>query len=202
MKTQTLIRWSGLALLLAGVLYLLSVLHPPNTLEGVLAPAWVPVHFVISIHHLLLVFGLIGLYAFQMEKAGRLGLIAFLLTGASNAMFPTYALFEATLQPTLAANPATQSLADPAQAGTFGIVILAAVVVQFVGYVLFGIVIIRAGVLPRWPGLLIMVGWTLLVLGAAVPALALAFTISLVLVGLGLAWCGYEIWSSKSEMTA
>jgi len=202
MNSQTLIRWSGMALLVAGILYLAGIFHPPDTLEGVLSPAWTPVHYVISIHHVFLVFGLIGLYAYQAEKAGRLGLIAFILTAATNAMFPTFALFEAALMPTLVADPATRSLADPTAGGAFGTLILGAVVVALVGYILFGIAIMRAGVLPRWAGLLIMVGWVLLFFGSGLPVLALIKPIGIVLAGLGYAWCGYGIWLSKSEMSA
>ena len=202
MKTHTLIRWSGLALLVAGILYLAGIFHPPDTFEGVSSPAWMPVHYVITVHHVLLVFGLIGLYTYQAKQAGVLGLIAFVLTSAGNAMFPTFSLFEATLMPALVADPATRSLADPAEGSTFVIVVLGAVVIALVGYILFGIAIMRAGVLPRWAGLLIMVGWVLLFFGSGLPALAIIKPIGIVMAGLGYAWCGYEIWSSKSEMTA
>ena len=80
-------------------------------------PAWNPVHLSFFIHHLLLVFGLIGLYFFLADKTGRLGLIAFIMTLSSNVMFPTLDMVQITLYPILAKNPATQSLIDPKQAG-------------------------------------------------------------------------------------
>ena len=80
MINQNYIRWSGLVLLIAGILYIPGVFHPPDTPEGVLFPAWITVHLGFFIHHLLLVFGLIGLYFFIAEKSGRLGLIAFIMT--------------------------------------------------------------------------------------------------------------------------
>ena len=201
MKTQNLIRWSGLALLAAGILDLAGVFHPPDTVEGVMSPAWAPVHYVYAVQSVLLVFGLIGLYAYQAEKGGRLALIAFVLASAGNAMGPGLALVEAGLWPTLAANPATQSLANLQQGGTFGIVLLVSGVVALVGFILFGIAIMRAGVLPRWAGLSILLGWVLVFFSLGLPALAIIRPIGSVLAGLGFAWCGYAIWTAKGEMT-
>lgn len=194
MDTQNLIRWSGLALLVAGMLWLLSILHPPDTLEGMLAPAWGPSHYVTAVASMLLVFGLIGLYAYQMEKVGWLGLIAFILTVAGSAMLITAELLGGALAPTLAANPATQSLVNPQQAGPFVIVIGLIAVLGTVGNILLGIAIMRAGVLPRWAGLLIIIGYVFLVFGIGLPALAIFADVGIVLSGLGYAWCGFRIW--------
>lgn len=73
MGTQNLIRWSGLALLVAGVLWLAGVFDPPDTLEGMLAPAWGPVHYVLAVASVFLVFGLIGLYAYQVKTSAGWG---------------------------------------------------------------------------------------------------------------------------------
>ncbi|HLA99581.1 MAG TPA: hypothetical protein VJL34_14115 [Anaerolineales bacterium] len=196
MGTQKLIRWSGLALLVAGMLWLLSILHPPDTLAGMLAPAWGPSHYVTAVASLFLVFGLIGLYAHHAARVGWLGLIAFVLTLAASAMLISAEVFAGALAPTLASSPATQSLVDPQQAGPFVVVIGLIAVLATVGNVLLGIAIIRAGVLPRWAGLLIIIGFVLLASGIGLPALAIISPGGIVLSGLGYAWCGYAIWAT------
>jgi len=200
MGTQKLIRWSGLALLVAGILWLLSIFHPPDTLDGMLAPAWGPSHYVTAVASVFLVFGLIGLYAYQVAKVGWLGLIAFILTLTANAMLTSAELFGGALAPTLAANPATQSLVNPQQAGPFVIVNGVIVVLATVGNILLGIAIIRAGVLPRWAGLLIIIGYVFLAFGIGLPALAIISPVGIVLSGLGYAWCGYRIWAAMGAV--
>ena len=200
MGAQNLIRWSGLALLVAGILWLLSIFHPPATLDGMLAPAWGPSHYVTAVASVFLVFGLIGLYAYQVAKVGWLGLIAFILTLTANAMLTSAELFGGALAPTLAANPATQSLVNPQQAGPFVIVNGVIVVLATVGNILLGIAIIRAGVLPRWAGLLIIIGYVFLAFGIGLPALAIISPVGIVLSGLGYAWCGYSIWVAMSAV--
>jgi len=195
-SSTKLIRWSGLALLVAGILWLLSIFHPPATLDGMLAPTWGPSHYVTAVASVFLVFGLIGLYAYQVAKVGWLGLIAFILTLTASAMLTSAELFDGALAPTLAGNPATQSLVNPQQAGPFVIVNGVIAVLATVGNILLGIAIIRADVLPRWAGLLIIIGFVFLAFGIGLPALAILAEVGLVLSGLGYAWCGYRIWAT------
>ncbi len=200
MGTQNLIRWSGLALLVAGLLWILGIFHPPATLDGMLAPAWGPSHYVTAVASVFLVFGLIGLYAYQVAKVGWLGLIAFILTLAATAMLTSTELFGGALAPTLAANPATQSLVNPQQAGPFVIVNGVIAVLATVGNILLGIAIMRASVLPRWAGLLIIIGYVFLAFGIGLPALAIISPVGIVLSGLGYAWCGYSLWAAKGAV--
>ena len=202
MRTQQLIRWSGLALLVAGILWVLSIFHPPDTLDGMLAPAWGPSHYVTAVASVFLVFGVVGLYAYQVAKVGWLGLIAFILTLAASAMLTSAELFGGALAPALAANPATQSLVDPRQAGPFVIVNGVIAVLATVGNILLGIAIMRAGVVPRWAGLLIIIGYVFLVFGIGLPALAIFSPVGIVLSGLGYAWSGYSIWVAMGVVTS
>jgi len=181
-------------LLVGGLLWLLSIFHPPDTLDGMLAPAWGPSHYITAVASVFLTFGLIGLYAYLVEKVGWLGLTAFILTLTANAMLITAELFAGALAPTLAANPATQSLVNPQQAGPFVIVIGMIAVLAMVGNILLGIVIMRARVLPRWAGLLIVVGYAFLAIGIGLSDLAIFSSVGIVLSGLGYAWCGFSIW--------
>jgi hypothetical protein len=66
------------------------------------------------------------------------------------------------------------------------------------GYILFGVATMRAGVLPRWSGLLLIVGVSLFMISEA-PLFDRTLSHLIVTVGdgvfgLGLAWMGYALW--------
>ena len=67
MKTSNLIRWSGLALMIAGILGVVGlVIHPlSETASDVASSRWVPAHLLAFVSTIPLIFGLIGLYARQ-----------------------------------------------------------------------------------------------------------------------------------------
>lgn len=64
MSTTKLLRWSGLASIVAGVLFALAtLLHPPSEdVPAILSTAWIPAHAIGWVANLLLLLGLIGLY--------------------------------------------------------------------------------------------------------------------------------------------
>ena len=82
MSNANLTRWSGLSLLLAGIanaLFWLLVI-PIGTFAGAGAvqnSLWVPSQFLHTLAALLALFGLIGLYTWQGDKNGWLGLTGF-----------------------------------------------------------------------------------------------------------------------------
>ncbi len=78
------------------------------------------------------------------------------------------------------------------------------IVLGFVlGYVLFGVATMRAGVLPRWSGLLLIIGSALFMISEALPwddSLShLIVTIGDVIFGIGFVWMGYALCSEKRE---
>ena len=197
MVNRNFIQWSGLVLLIAGVLYFPGVFHPPDTPEGVMYTAWIPVHVSFFLHHLLLVFGLIGLYFFIANEAPRLSLVAFIVALSSNVMFPTLDMVQITLYPILAKYPATQLLINPKQAGMFGVVIMVSVLTALIGNILLGLAIIRVKVMSRWIGLLFIVGWICFFIGSGSSTLSILKPFGIVLTGIGYIWGGYVIWSTK-----
>jgi len=61
----------------------------------------------------------------------------------------------------------------------------------------------RAGVLPRWAGLLLIIGVAFqMAEGSPIDQtlLHVILTIGRVAFGLGLAWMGYALWSEKREL--
>jgi len=200
MSSTKLIRWSGLAAVLAGVLYALgALLHPVGeTLASVNSPSWIPSHLVYWVSAMLMVFSLVGLYARQAAKAGWLGLVGFLLALAGTAFAGSIFFMASTVLPLVAAgSPSVFGQVMPPPA--FAVVVLG---VGFVlGYLLFGVATIRAGVFPRWSGSLLIIGvllFTISEMSLLDPAIShLVVTLGDVLFGIGLAWMGYALWSEE-----
>lgn len=214
MFTANLIRWSGLIAMLGGVLFPVAALIHPNgeDLASVNMPNWVPAHLMGLLSVTLMHLGLLGLYACQVEQAGWLGLIGFVLAFVGGAFASTIQYVTSTAIPLIAAHaPALfdQAMTPPPFAPPV-------FVLGFVlGHILFGFATLRAGILPRWSGWLVIIGMVLFFLGEVAflaqnlpaPALQQAFEIIrklhvIVLLGdaafgLGIAWMGYALWSEK-----
>jgi hypothetical protein len=205
MSPANLIRWSGLISLLAGVLYAAgAVLHPVGEgLSAVMNPNWVPSHLVYWVAVLLLHLGLVGLYARQVEQTGPLGLVGFVLAFVGTALVGSILLYVATVLPLIAAEaqPIFERAATPPA-------FLQPVFVLGFGldWILLGAATLRAGVLPRWSGLLLIVGVTLFVLSEVAPLAVtlrhLLVTVGDILFGLGLVWIGYALWSERRARLA
>jgi hypothetical protein len=72
------------------------------------------------------------------------------------------------------------------------------------GYILFGVASMRAGVLPRWAGLMLIIGSSFFLIsetGLVGGTLShVIVTVGDVMFGLGLAWMGYTLWSEKRDL--
>jgi len=217
MLTTNLIRWSGLIAVLGGILFPVAAIIHPNgeDLAAVNMPNWVPAHLLGFVSVTLMHLSLIGLYARQVEQAGWLGLIGFVLAFVGGAFAIVIQYVTSTVIPLIAAQaPALfdQAMTPPKFAPPL-------FVLGFIlGHFLFGLATIRAGVLPRGSGFLVVIGILLFFLGevsflgqgVSTPALQQFFALIrklhvIVLLGdiafgLGLAWMGYTIWKEKSEI--
>src|SRR5215208_1460585 len=168
MSTAKLIRWSGLISILAGVLYALgALLHPVGEdLAAYTSPKWVPAHQVYWVSAMHMLFSLVGLYARQVEKTGWLGLVGFVLAFIGTVLVDSIFVMASTVIHLVAVQAPTlfdQAAAPP----TFGVLM---VVLGFIlGYTLFGIATMRAGVLPRGSGLLLIIGSAMFMISEALP---------------------------------
>src|SRR4030095_13308357 len=83
MSTKDLSRWSGVACIVAGLLFgLAPLVHPSReTPEIILQQEMrlVAAHWLFTFSCGFLLLGLPGLYVAQSERAGRLGLVSFLM---------------------------------------------------------------------------------------------------------------------------
>ena len=174
MNATSITRWIGIGLLglpLYGALTLWSSMEgqpDPNThLEAwsrfVTTDQYVLGHLLGSI--LGLVFAIFGVFALGVylatSRAGRLGLVAVVVTVLGSALFlplqgvATFAAPEEG-QAVLAGLEEFEKLPDIFANTVMGLTGLAVIVLSFVGNILLGVAVWRSGVLPRWAGAL----WT------------------------------------------
>src|SRR5213592_3570886 len=219
MKTSNLIRWSGPALMIGGILGIVGlVIHPlSETASDVASSRWVPAHLLGFVSTIPLMFGLIGLYARQAEETGRLGLLGFALTliGAiSDGMELLW--IEVIIFPFLVAND--PALYDALRSSSAYLVALAlSLLLFFGGWITFGATMVRAAVLPRWTVWLVVMAVipAIFILGLAVLVLSgvatasglsgsgsptiLIFNIVGIVLSLSFVGWGYALWSDKRQ---
>jgi hypothetical protein len=101
---SNLIRWSGLAAVVAGVIFAgIQPIHPADVVESVTTTAWAIITPLKTAMCMLFLLGITGTYARQAEKAGWLGLAGFLLLIVSWWLQMAFVFAEAFILPPLAA---------------------------------------------------------------------------------------------------
>ena len=132
----------------------------------------------------LLLLGLVGLYASQSRAAGMLGFAGFLLAFVGTALTAGAIWFELFVAPELAAR--APDLAT-AQLGFTGFVI--SFLLAAFGWLLFAIATLRAGVYPRPAAVLLVAGAlvSFVPVFVEVPATGLLLSVS-------VAWLGFVLW--------
>ena len=210
MTNANLIRWAGLSAIVAGICYVLvGLFHPLNVPASVTTPRWIIVHVIAMAMSIFGLFGMAGLYARQVEKSGWLGLAGYLLFSVWLALILGFTFVEVFILPALAtAAPAFVEGWMGMLEGPPGAMDLGALPalwtlsgpIYILGGLLFGIATFRAGILPRWAGILLAVGTT-------IGPIAILFPPEYepkvaVPVGLALAWLGYALWSEPRALAA
>jgi hypothetical protein len=157
-SSSMLFRLSGLALLAALPIQVAGwLIHPPSErIADVLSPFQAPAHLTMFVGWFLVLLGLPGLYAWQARRAGPLGLLGFVATVFATITVMYIVLYEASPTVLLAQNPATREVVAPGGPLAHGGELLGGLVamVGLLGYPLFGLATLRAGVLPKLVGLL------------------------------------------------
>jgi hypothetical protein len=200
-----LLRWCGMALMAAGVLMVVAtLLHPSReTATTIIAgeSRLVAAHVAYTVAWLLVLLGLPGLYAAQRGGMGRLGLAGFL-----TAFTGTYLIAVTGNFGFLAPVVARQSPAVLDSISQYSPVVIInglAAILFMIGYVLFGIAMIRIATLPRWSGVLVAIGAPAHLIGFGVSQLVstAAWPIAIlgsVCLGAGLGRAGYRLWHTPA----
>jgi hypothetical protein len=162
---------------------------------------------VLTVSYMLFMFGLVGVYLAQAEKAGRLGAIGFVLTFFGVLMLTAQVVVATWSLPAIALQPNAPKTAfellDPAgPLAAFSLVVFVAYVPAGIGLVLFGIATIRAGVLPRGAAVLLIIG-TVLALGILVGAPGeLIVKLGDFVFDVGKLWIAYALWTGMRQTVA
>jgi hypothetical protein len=200
-----LLRWCGLALAAAGVLMAVAtLLHPSHeTATTIIASEvrLVAAHATYTLSWLLVLLGLPGLYAAQRGRMGWLGFAGFLIAFLGTYLIAVTGNF-GFLAPVLAKDAPAVIDAISQYSPVVGINALAAIAFM-IGYVLFGIAMIRTAGLPRLAGILVALGAPAHLIGFGVaqlvtPVLWPIAIVGAVSLGAGLAWPGYLLWRASA----
>ena len=200
MSNSSLIRWGGLSLLVAGianVLFWLLVI-PIGTFAGAdaaLNSLWVPSQLFHTLAALLALFGLVGLYARLGDQGGRLELTGFVLALFGTALYLADAVIALVVFPIAATNAPSLIATDCALNMSPAYVAFGANFM--VGYILYGIALLRANVLPRAAILLLLVGAILPNLPPSLLPMSILI-IGGVIWGIGATWLDYELLARKN----
>ncbi len=195
MSSSDLIRWAGLAAILAGVLLVvadllnLAIGFGDESFSEITTTGIYALQSVINLlSAVLLLIGLVGLYANQSEAAGLLGLAGFLVAFLGTALVTGLLWAALFIVPALAVEvPAFLDEVEGPPPGFF-----LTLITFGVGWLLFGIATLLARVYPRIPVILLMIGAVIVVL--PLPFTGIVFAIA-------VAWLGFALFTGRGAST-
>jgi len=147
--SSNLVRWGGIGAVGAGLIFVtLILLNWQTSLTGssFLTDALSTILLIVAL--LGQMAGIAGLHTLQRERYGRLGAVGALLAFVGIALQLILGIVASALD---------LSTSEAASL-TFALLLLLGLLALFVGFVLLGIATLRAGVMPRWFGVLLIVG--------------------------------------------
>jgi len=185
MSTTNVFRWSGLALILGGLLLPVHwIMEFTSMSTGITMSD--ALNFIATA---LLILGSMGLYCCQIEETGLMGFLGFLLINISNF-----------------ASLAQTWLPDRGQlVGAAGVLGPLTGLTLLPGFLLLGISSWKANKFPRWTAVLWIIGAAFIVPGYPLSTMGGAFLGSILvmiggtLLGLGLIGAGIKLWSIAIE---
>lgn len=189
MSSTNLMRWSGLAALVGGVLLVVAELLGLPTLnvetfsETATTTSFAVQQLVFLLGVALVLLGLPGLYARQSEATGALGLIGFLVAFLGMVLIAGFMWASAFIAPSLATEAPEFLDAGPPPGFILTFIIFA------VGWLLFGIATLRGRVFPRASAIVLIVG-------AVVTFLPLPFTT--LVFDVAVAWLGFALFTGRA----
>jgi hypothetical protein len=187
MSSSNLIRWGGLAALLAGAFFIVEALAVPF-----IGDVHWAFHLLDFPAHAFLAVGLVGLYLWQkrQERFGWLGTVGVILIVIASVLIALGGLAIVFLDGVLKVpEEALNDIVHPLE------------LLVIIGAVLFGMATMNVNVLPSGGALLIIVG-ALGFFGISFAGVGPEWLISVavVILGAGWAWLGYALWSESGEL--
>jgi len=187
MSSSELIRWSGLAAVAGGVSLGIAELVALSFFgldfsQTATTGTYAVYSVLIMITGVLLPLGLVGLYVRQSEAAGPLGLVGFVVAFIGTVLVAGFFWSSAFVAPILAVE-APQLLDVRSLPGFFR-----SFIVFGLGWLLFGVATLRAGIYPRAPAVLLIVGSVLIVIRLPLTSIVLDAAV---------AWMGYVLFTGR-----
>ena len=189
MSSSNLIRWSGLAAVIASVLLLIpdiSAIYQPGEFSERVTTGTHAFESLLRMiaFVLLLPLGLVGLYARQSEAAGPLGLLGFLVAFAGTVLVAGFVWADTFIAPELATSAPQLLETGPPPGRSLSFLVFG------IGWVLFGVASLLAHVYPPRAAILLIIGavlaTVLFLTLIAVPFGGLVFQIAVAWLGLVL----------------
>lgn len=207
---SNVIRWAGLAAMVAGIIYAgIQPIHPADFVASVTTDAWSIITPLKTAMAFLFLLGVTGIYARQVSKAGWLGLVGFLMFSLCWALELAFIFAEAFIMPLLAITEpkfvdgylgVAAGHASEVDLGAIPVLYGLNTIMYLLGGLLFGIATFRAGILPRWVGALLAATAALTPLAALLPHNIQR--LAGMPMGLAVACLGYALWAERRTHTS
>lgn len=187
MNSSNVIRYGGLAATIGGVLILSSDVLTFTVFSGDIVEIATSNAYLVDgsmriLAGILLLIGLVGLYAGQVEASGFLGLVGFLVAFAGAAL-----VLGSWWTNAFTASSLAREVPEFLEAGPTGVLNTAymlSFVINGLGWLLFGAASLKAGVYPRAATVVLMAGAALSL--APLPASGAVLIVAIIWLGLTL----------------
>ena len=182
--SSTLVRWGGLAAMVAGLLYFIGYAGMAELLRPMMSN--LGGHVVLGLAGLASLLALVGVLARDAGRSARPGTAGYILSFVGVAVF------------------SVGNLAEGVWRAEFGVVLFGVgLLILTVGVVVLGFGVRRAKVLPAWAVWPLAVGWAAFLPVANSPTVFgfdffVASLLSAGMLGIGWVAVGYALWSGKT----
>lgn len=195
MSSSDLIRWFGLAAMGGAVSLVIASLSEVGIFaaggfsEAITTGAYAYTFYsvLLLVAGVLLPLGLVGLYFRQADVAGPLGLVGFLIAFVGTVLVAGYAWASTFIAPALVTEAPEFLDAGPPPG------LIPSFVIFGVGWLLFGIAMLRGRIYPRWAAILLIVGAVIFIFPLPLADIVLA---------VGVAWLGFHIFKGRDAAEA
>jgi hypothetical protein len=194
MSSSDLTRWGGLATIAGGVLFVVSSLFSlavdfDHFSEAVTTGPFA-IHIVsLLLSTMLLLGGLVALYAARSETAAVLGLVGFLMAFVGTALLGGLSWAETFVLPSLAS--VDPGFLDAEPSGVLGLGQMLTVFLFALGWLLYGVAALRGRLYPRLANILLIIGAVLVLF----PLPVIGFIN--VVFGVAVAWLGFALLTGR-----
>lgn len=206
------LRGAGLAAVVGGIIFAgIQPIHPADVVSSVNTTTWAIITTLKTAMCFLFLLGIGGIYARQINQAGWLGLIGFLLFSLSWWLQTAFVFAETFIFPPLTGTApqfvdgllafiSGRAVEGGVSLGALPTIYSVMGIFYMLGGLLFGLATVRAKILPRWSGILLAVSATLTPLAAFLPHQYQRY--AAVPVGIALAWMGFALLMERRSNAA